>query len=111
MATAQAQATAVMAAVPEATYRQVLAAIVSFERRAALATIAVPTLCLAGAQDRTAPPEVLRRMAAHIPGAEYAELANAGHIANVEQPAAFQAAVLDFLQRHFPPSARPTPQE
>jgi len=113
VADAQAKAMAVMAAVPEATYRHVLAAIVGFERRAALASIRVPTLCLAGAQDRTAPPEVLRRMAAHIAGAEYAELADAGHIANVEQPAAFAAAVLGFLQRHFPPddvAAEPAPR-
>ncbi|GAB4039275.1 MAG: alpha/beta hydrolase [Rubrivivax sp.] len=86
-----------MAAVPEATYRRVLAAIVAFDRRAALSGIAVPTLCLAGSLDRTAPPAVLRGMAERIPGARYAELDGAGHIANVEQPAAFDAAVIRFL--------------
>lgn len=86
-----------MAAVPEATYRRVLAAIVDFDRRAALSAIGVPTLCLAGALDRTAPPEVMRRMAERIPGACFVELAGAGHIANVEQPAAFDAAVTRFL--------------
>lgn len=91
-------ATRVMSAVPEATYRRVLAAIVAFDRRAALPSIAVPTLCLAGALDRTAPPEVMRRMAGRIPGARFAELAGAGHIANVEQPAAFDAAVAHFLK-------------
>jgi pimeloyl-ACP methyl ester carboxylesterase len=95
---AAAEATAVMAGVPEATYRTVLAAIVAFDRRAALPAIAVPTLCLAGADDRTAPPAVLRGMAERIPGAAFAELADAGHIANVEQPEAFDAAVLAFIQ-------------
>jgi 3-oxoadipate enol-lactonase len=86
-----------MAAVPEATYRQVLAAIVPFDRRASLPAIGVPTLCLAGTLDRTAPPSVLRGMAERIPGARFAEIDGAGHIANVEQPAAFDAAVVRFL--------------
>lgn len=96
------QASAVMAAVPEATYRAALAGIVAFDRRADLARIAVPTLCLAGEHDGTAPPAVLQRMAARIPGAEVAVLPGAGHIANVEQPAAFNATVLQFLQRRLP---------
>lgn len=90
-------AQAVMGAVPEATYRQVLAAIVAFDRRAGLTAIAAPTLCLAGTLDRTAPPEVMRRVAERIPGARYAEIDGAGHIANVEQPAAFDAAVIRHL--------------
>lgn len=95
-------ATRVMAAVPEATYRTVLAAIVAFDRRAALPAIRVPTLCLAGAHDPTAPPRVLRGMAERIPGATYAELAGAGHIANVEAPAAFDATVVEFLNEVLP---------
>ena len=91
----------VMARVPEASYRVALEAIAAFDRRAALPAIAVPTLCLAAEHDRTAPPEVMQRMAQRIPGAEYHCLADAGHIANVEQPAAFQAALLSFLKRHF----------
>lgn len=95
-------ALAVMAAVPETTYRTVLAAIVAFDRRAALPLIGVPTLCLAGALDATAPPEVLRRMAEHIPGATFARIEGAGHIANVEQPAAFHAELTRFLQENHP---------
>jgi pimeloyl-ACP methyl ester carboxylesterase len=100
-------AQAVMAAVPEATYRTVLAAIVSFDRRADLPKIAVPTLCLAGELDATAPPKVLRGMADRIPGAEFAQIAAAGHIANVEQPAAFEAVLIDFLQRQTVQEPRP----
>jgi pimeloyl-ACP methyl ester carboxylesterase len=92
----------IMSQVPEVTYRTALRAIAGFDRRASLAAIAVPTLLLAAEHDRTAPPEVMRRMASRIAGAEFVCLAGAGHIANVEQPAAFNAAVLSFLQRHFP---------
>jgi pimeloyl-ACP methyl ester carboxylesterase len=92
----------VMSRVPEATYRQALVAIAAFDRREALARIAVPTLVVAAEHDRTAPPEVMRRMADRIPGAAYACLADAGHIANVEQPQAFHAVLLDFLTRRYP---------
>ena len=91
----------VMARVPEATYRAALLAIAGFDRRAALAQIAVPTLLLAAEHDRTAAPDVMQRMAVRIAGSTYECLADAGHIANVEAPAPFNAAVLSFLQRHF----------
>jgi pimeloyl-ACP methyl ester carboxylesterase len=99
----------VMAAVPEATYRAALREIVAFDRRDALASIAVPTLCLAGADDPTAPPAVLQRMAERIPRAEFQVLAQAGHIANLEQPAAFDAALLAFLRRQLPCTSPATP--
>jgi 3-oxoadipate enol-lactonase len=96
---ARAEAIDVMARVPESTYRVALRTIAAFNRRADLPRIAVPTLCLAGDADRTAPPELMQRMAARIPGAEFAVLAGAGHIANLERPEAFDAAVLSFVRR------------
>jgi pimeloyl-ACP methyl ester carboxylesterase len=98
---AQEAARRIMSAVSPATYRAALGALVHFDRRAALPALRMPTLCLAAAHDRTAPPEVMQRMSAHIPGAEYVCLPDAGHIANVEQPEAFNRAVVQFLGRHF----------
>jgi pimeloyl-ACP methyl ester carboxylesterase len=95
------QARAVMGRVPEATYRAALHAIAGFDRREALAAIRVPTLLLAAEHDRTAPPEVMRRMAARLAGSEFECLPDAGHIANVEAPGAFNAALLGFLQRRL----------
>lgn len=100
VAAAQAQAMAVMAGVPEATYRAALQAIVAFDRRAELPSMSVPTLCLAGEHDRTAPPDVMQRMATKIAQAQYRCLNGAGHIANLEQPQAFNDAVLGFLRQH-----------
>ena len=94
-------AAAVMAGVAEASYRVALASIVSFDRRAELARIAVPTLMLAGEHDRTAPAALMQRMSQRVAGAEYHCLSGAGHVAHVEQPAAFNAALLDFLQRRL----------
>ena len=104
-AAAQQQARRVMARVPEASYRVALQAIAGFDRREALAAITVPTLLLAGEHDRTAPPEVMQRMSTRIAGSAYVCLPGAGHIANVEAPAAFNHAVVSFLRRHF---ANPT---
>jgi pimeloyl-ACP methyl ester carboxylesterase len=98
VAGADAVAIELMSRVPEATYRTALKAIAAFDRRAALPAITQPTLCLAGEHDRTAPPELMQRMAERIPGAQFAVLSNAGHIANVEQPAAFNQAVTQFLK-------------
>jgi pimeloyl-ACP methyl ester carboxylesterase len=94
-------ATRVMSAVPGATYRAALQALIGFDRRALLPSIRVPTLALAGAEDKTAPPAVMQKMAERIAGARYACLPGAGHVANVEQPDAFNQAVLAFLQAHF----------
>ncbi len=97
-------ACAVMAAVPQASYRAALQAIVSFDRLDNLARITVPTLCLAGEHDRNAPPHVMQRMADRIGQGQgqYQCLAGVGHLANMEQPQIFNCAVLDFLQAHFP---------
>ncbi len=96
---------AVMARVPEATYRASLHAIVGFDRRADLARLAVPVLCLAGEHDRNASPAVMQRMAQAIVGAEYVCLPGVGHLANMEAPAPFHAVLLDFLRRHVPVAA------
>jgi pimeloyl-ACP methyl ester carboxylesterase len=38
-------------------------------------------------------------MAGKIPGAKKVVIANAGHAANIDQPEAFNEAVLSFLQQ------------
>ena len=96
--TLQARAQALMAGVPEASYRAAVSALLAFDRRANLPHIAVPTLVITGEADRTAAPEVARKMAERIPGAALAILPGAGHLLNIEQPAAFNAALLAFLR-------------
>lgn len=108
-AQAIAAAVAAMGAVPPETYRAALGALVAFDRRADLPNIAVPTLALAAENDGNAPPAVLQKMAQRIPGAEYVCLPQAGHLAHLETPAAFNAAVLAFLSRHFPAASATSP--
>ena len=61
-----------------------------------LPTIAVPALVVVGAND-TPFLAASDYMAAKIPGAKKLVIADAGHAANIDQPAAFNAAVLGFL--------------
>jgi pimeloyl-ACP methyl ester carboxylesterase len=74
-----------------------VAALLPFDGRAALPGIHVPTLVITGEHDRTAPPEVARRMAQRIPGAQLAITPGAGHLLGMEQPDAFNTALLAFL--------------
>jgi pimeloyl-ACP methyl ester carboxylesterase len=98
---AVARAALLMAGVPEVTYRKALAALVGFDRRDALAQLRVPVLCLAGGEDRNAPPQVMQQMAARIAGAEFCVLAGVGHLGHMEAPQAVNPALVDFLQRRF----------
>jgi pimeloyl-ACP methyl ester carboxylesterase len=91
----------IMSAVPPQTYRSALYALMSFDRRALLPAISVPTLALAGQLDPNAPPALMQKMAEKIPGATYECLPRAGHLASLEQPAAFADAVLRFLHARF----------
>jgi pimeloyl-ACP methyl ester carboxylesterase len=88
----------VMSAVPPATYREALRALMSFDRRALLPSISVPSLALAGEVDPNAPPAVMQKMAEKIPGAMYECLPRTGHLASVERPAPFNDSVLRFLK-------------
>lgn len=62
-----------------------------------LESISVPTLVLVGADDR---PFLAATdyMANKIPGAKKVVIPDAGHASNIDQPSAFNAAVLEFLE-------------
>jgi pimeloyl-ACP methyl ester carboxylesterase len=66
---------------------------------ASLSKIAVPTIVVVGAEDAIAPVEEMRGMAAAIPGSEFLIVPDAGHMAPLENPAAFNAALEKFLAR------------
>jgi 3-oxoadipate enol-lactonase len=91
-------ARACMAAVPEASYRASMLALLGFDQRSALKDIAVPTLVLSGTRDKNAPAPMMAKMASYIPSATYVELEGAGHLVNLERPAAFNAALDSFLK-------------
>lgn len=73
-----------------------VAALQSCDITAALPLIRQPTLLIAGAQDG-AMPATMQAIRQRIAGATYIEIAAAGHLPAVEQPAAFAATVQAFL--------------
>ena len=62
-----------------------------------LAAIRCPTLVIVGADDKGTPPAMARTIAQAIAGSTLVEIPAAGHLANLEQPQAFNAALDAFL--------------
>ena len=62
-----------------------------------LAAIRAPTLVLAGSEDPATPPAQGEAIARRIPGARLSVLEGAGHLANLEQPEAFNRLLLEHL--------------
>jgi len=92
-----AQAVECMSAISVDAYRAALHCLVTFDRRDSLEKIRCPTLALVGERDRVASPAIVERMAQLIPEAAYRVLPSVGHLANLECPAVFDAALEGFL--------------
>lgn len=68
------------------------------DARPGLAAIQVPTLVVVGSEDAITPLAAAEVLVAGIAGAKLTEIPGAGHLSNLEQPLAFNAAVRAFLQ-------------
>jgi pimeloyl-ACP methyl ester carboxylesterase len=62
-----------------------------------LSTIHVPTLILVGEEDIVTPPAAAEELHRGIAGSALVAIPEAGHLTNLEQPDAFDAAVTQFL--------------
>jgi pimeloyl-ACP methyl ester carboxylesterase len=67
----------------------------------AIRAVSVPTLLVAGEVDQTGHPAGMKRVAAMIPGAEFAVISGSGHYPWAENPTEFNQAFFGFLDRHF----------
>ena len=97
---------ATMGRIDPAAYRQGAAAVWLADQSDAVATIAVPTLVMVGSEDVITPPalsialaDLAGTAASPRPLVERVEIAGAGHLANLEQPTAFNAALDRFLAK------------
>jgi 3-oxoadipate enol-lactonase len=72
-------------------------ALQSLDYATKLEAIRVSVLLLAGAEDSVFP-ALNREMFARIPGARIVSIPGAGHLSSLDQPDAFSAALLDFLE-------------
>ena len=93
---------ALIAATPVAGYVGCGRAIMRLQTTARLKDIKLPVLAITSEQDGAAPGT--RHIGESVPGAKFVNLPQASHIANVEQPEAFNRALREFLSS--PASAR-----
>ncbi len=68
------------------------------DSRGDLASIKIPTLVVCGRQDTLTTPDIMREIAAGIPGAKFVLVDGAGHLTPLEQPQAVTALLQYWLQ-------------
>jgi flavin reductase (DIM6/NTAB) family NADH-FMN oxidoreductase RutF/pimeloyl-ACP methyl ester carboxylesterase len=69
---------------------------------AAAARVTIPTLIVRGAESKLSTVDAIEELACCIAGAETFEISGAGHLVATDQVDAFNAVVLDFLERRVP---------
>ncbi|MGH7932480.1 MAG: alpha/beta fold hydrolase [Candidatus Binataceae bacterium] len=89
-----------MTALHKASYVKTIAGMANYTGPFELEKIAVPTHIVVGDEDTLTPPATSRAMARRISGAQLTIIERAGHLSNIEQPRAFNEAVLTFLLQH-----------
>lgn len=82
---------------PAYAYNRQLMSAVGWTSEGRLGEISMPTLIMAGSEDRVVPPQNADVLAAGIPHAEKVILQGAGHLINVEKPDEFNKEVIQFL--------------
>lgn len=94
-----------MAAIPAATYRDALTCFTNPLERFDFSRLTMPVLLMTGEHDRLAPPAEIRGVAGRIwdaaprPDVRFEMIRDAGHVCNLEQPAAYNRPLLDLLER------------
>ncbi len=86
-----------MAAIDPAAFRLGVVAVWLADQRDRAAAIDVPTLIIVGDEDIVTPPALSEELHRLVPGSRLERIAAAGHLANAEQPQAFNMAIESFL--------------
>lgn len=87
----------IMSEIRPAATRTMARALAAADLRASLPDVAVPTLVLVGDADLRSPPSVAEELHRAVPGSTLRVLPGVGHECILESPAAFEAAVREFL--------------
>ncbi len=82
---------------PDAGYAGCSAAISGTDFYATTATLRLPTLGIAGSEDGSTPPDLVRETVDLIPGSQFALIRRAGHLPCVEQPEEFARLLTEFM--------------
>ena len=79
-------------------YHGVVSAFIHLNVESDLGKITVPTMLMGGAEDKVGGPEdIMREIAAQIPGGTYSAVPGAAHIANLQNPSGFNDILYRFL--------------
>ena len=84
---------------PAEGYAATCAAISGTDLLTSTSGLRLPALAIAGSEDGSTPPDLVRETAALIPGARFELIRGAGHIPCVEVPEAFSGHLAEFLAR------------
>jgi 3-oxoadipate enol-lactonase len=87
-------------ATPPEGYIGCSAAIATIDATRRLHEITVPCMVIVGADDSAMPPAMARTLDQHLPRSEMVVIRDAGHLSNLEQSGAFNAALSRFY-RHY----------
>ncbi|MFN3644756.1 MAG: 3-oxoadipate enol-lactonase, partial [Gemmobacter sp.] len=82
---------------PAMGYAGCCAAIAGADFLATTARLTLPALAIAGSEDGSTPPDLVRETAGLIAGSRFHLIRGAGHLPCVEAPGAFLVALLPFL--------------
>ncbi len=93
-----------MAAKDKRVYSESSAATWSPDYRSMLREVRMPTLVLWGEHDTVTPRALSEELHALIPGSVLRVIPDAGHISNLDNPEAFNAALREFIERVDTPS-------
>ena len=83
---------------PESGYAGCSAAISGTDFKATTATLRLPALGIAGSDDGSTPPDLVREMMELIPGAKTHLIRKAGHLPCVEQPEEYAQVLTQFMK-------------
>jgi 3-oxoadipate enol-lactonase len=89
-----------MTALHKESYLKTITGSVNYARPLQIESIAVPVMVVVGDEDTLTPPATSRELVRRIAGARITVIEAAGHLSNIEQPEAFNRAVLGFLMEH-----------
>jgi 3-oxoadipate enol-lactonase len=86
-----------VAATAQQAYLQTVASLFTQDIRPLLSNIKIPALVVIGDQDLRTPIALSNEIMSLVPGARMAVIPDSGHLPNIDNPPAFQAAIDDFL--------------
>jgi 3-oxoadipate enol-lactonase len=89
----------------QAALREVMRAVANFDTAAELCNIKVQTLVVTALGDKLMPPQAQASLAQLVAGAQQVHIHDAGHMVSIEKAHQFDAALDDFLARHWTPRA------